>query len=191
MALIVDKREIFPDNWIYVHDPKVRLGRIQNFKNWSPQMVPDEEKTCLGLEYFCFEGDELWTMEDEDLVELGKREVEKLGFIDVKEVVDAKVIRVPKAYPVYDATYRDSLEIVKEFLSNIKNLQLVGRNGMHNYNNQDHSMLTAMLAVENVLRGGAATVHDLWEVNTEQEYHEETKESPAEKLIQDHVVTRG
>lgn len=180
VALIVDKREIFPDNWIYVHDPRVKLGRIQNFKNWSPQMVPDEEKTCLGLEYFCFEGDELWTMEDEDLVELGKREVEKLGLIDAKDVVDAKVVRVPKAYPVYDTIYRDSLEIVKEFLSSIKNLQLIGRNGMHKYNNQDHSMLTAMLAVENVLMAETAEVYDLWKVNAEQEYHEEISKSPAE-----------
>ena len=191
VALIIDKKELFPDNWIYVHDPGVKLGRIQNFKNWSPQMVPDEEKTCLGLEYFCFEGDELWTMEDEDLVELGSTELEKLGFIDAKDVVDAKVVRVPKAYPVYDAVYRDSLEVVKKFLANIKNLQLVGRNGMHKYNNQDHSMLTAMLAVENILGEGAAAVHDLWEVNVEQEYHEEVNERPATELIPDQVTRRG
>ncbi len=191
VALIVDKKELFPDNWIYVHDPGVKLGRIQNFKNWSPQMVPDEKKTCLGLEYFCFEGDELWTMDDEELVELGKTELEELGLVKGTEVVDAKVVRVPKAYPIYDSTYKDSLEIVKEFLANIKNLQLIGRNGMHKYNNQDHSMLTAMFAVENVLGAGAVAAHDLWEVNVEQEYHEEISESSVAELIPDQVVKRA
>lgn len=172
VALVVDKRELFPDNWIYIHDPDVKVGRIQNFKNWSPFMVPDPEKTCLGLEYFCFEGDGLWTMSDPDLVELGKKELGILGLVTPTDVEDGSVVRMPKAYPVYDGTYSESLRVVCEFLESIPNLQLVGRNGMHKYNNQDHSMLTAMLAVKNIL--GAD--YDLWQVNAEQEYHEEVRE---------------
>jgi protoporphyrinogen oxidase len=169
IAVIVNKDEVFPDNWIYIHDPDVKVGRIQNFKNWSPFMVPDEGKTCLGLEYFCFEGDSFWTLPDHELIELGKRELEVLGLVRAGEVEEALVVRMPKAYPIYDSTYRASLGVIREFLEGISNFQLVGRNGMHKYNNQDHSMLTAMFAVENIL--GAK--HDLWKVNTEQEYHEE------------------
>lgn len=169
VALVVNKRELFPDNWIYVHDADVKVGRIQNFKNWSPAMVPDPEKTCLGLEYFCFEGDGLWTMTDSDLIDLGKRELGILGLVKPSDVVDGSVVRMPKAYPVYDGTYAEALLVVRRFLEGVSNLQLVGRNGMHKYNNQDHSMLTAMLAVKNIL--GAS--YDLWQVNAEQEYHEE------------------
>ena len=169
VALIINKPDVFPDNWIYIHEPNVKLGRIQNFKNWSPEMVPDQEKTCLGLEYFCFEGDGLWTMPDEELKELGKQELIKIGLIVGHEVEDGAVVRMPKAYPVYDSVYRESLERIRGFLSGIVNLQTVGRNGMHKYNNQDHSMLTAMLAVKNIFGGK----HDLWQVNVEQEYHEE------------------
>ena len=169
VALIVNKRELFPDNWIYIHDAEVKVGRIQNFKNWSPEMVPDPEKTCLGLEYFCFEGDGLWTMADSDLVELGRKELGMLGLVDPADVTDGSVVRMPKAYPVYDGTYAESLRVVREFLNGVPNLQLVGRNGMHKYNNQDHSMLTAMLAVKNILGAN----YDLWQVNAEQEYHEE------------------
>lgn len=169
VALVVNRQELFPDNWIYIHDPDVKVGRIQNFKNWSPFMVPDPEKTCLGLEYFCFEGDGLWTMSDRDLIELGKKELEILGLAAPCDVEDGCVVRMPKAYPVYDGTYAESLLVVRKFLDGIPNLQLVGRNGMHKYNNQDHSMLTAMLAVKNIL--GAD--YDLWQVNAEQEYHEE------------------
>lgn len=169
VALIVDKRELFPDNWIYIHDADVKVGRIQNFKNWSPSMVPDPEKTCLGLEYFCFEGDGLWTMTDSDLIELGKKELGILGLVNPADISDGSVVRMPKAYPVYDGTYAESLRVVRQFLSGIPNLQLVGRNGMHKYNNQDHSMLTAMLAVKNILGAN----YDLWQVNAEQEYHEE------------------
>jgi protoporphyrinogen oxidase len=169
VALVVNSPEVFPDNWIYIHDPEVRLGRIQNFKNWSPDMVPDSSKTCLGLEYFCFEGDGPWVMKDEEMVALAKKELASLGLAAPAEVEDAAVVRVPKAYPVYDSGYRQSLEVVRSFLKRLPNLQLVGYNGMHKYNNQDHSMLTAMLAAENIL--GAR--HDLWEVNAEKEYHEE------------------
>lgn len=170
VALILNKADVFPDNWIYIHDPKVLVGRVQNFKNWSPYMVPDQTKTCLGLEYFCFEGDGLWTMTDSDLLELGARELEAIGLAKRSEVEDGTVVRMPKAYPVYDDTYQDALKVIRQFLGRLKNLQVVGRNGMHRYNNQDHSMLTAMLAIENMF--GAH--HDLWEVNADQEYHEET-----------------
>ena len=169
VALIIKQPELFPDNWIYIHDADVKVGRIQNFKNWSPSMVPDPEKTCLGLEYFCFEGDGLWTMPDADLVELGKKELGLLGLATPSDVIDGSVVRMPKAYPVYDGTYAEALRVVREFLDSVPNLQLVGRNGMHKYNNQDHSMLTAMLAVKNILGAN----YDLWQVNAEQEYHEE------------------
>src|SRR6185503_8396889 len=147
VALVINQRELFPDNWIYIHDSDVKVGRIQNFKNWSPSMVPDPDKTCLGLEYFCFEGDGLWTMSDADLIELGRKELGILGLANPADVEDGSVVRMPKAYPVYDGTYAEALRVVREFLAEVPNLQLVGRNGMHKYNNQDHSMLTAMLAV--------------------------------------------
>lgn len=176
VSLIVNKDELFKDNWIYIHDPKVRVGRIQNFKNWSPKMVPDPNKTCLGLEYFCFEGDDLWTMKDEDLVELATRELDMLGLIDARDVEDGAVVRMPKAYPVYDSVYIEAIETIREFLDGLSNLHLVGRNGMHKYNNQDHSMLTAMLAVKNILGAN----HDVWAVNVDSEYHEEMVEPEAD-----------
>ncbi len=161
VALVIHKRDIFPDHWIYIHDVELKLGRIQNFKNWSPVMVPDPDKTCLGLEYFCFEGDELWSLPDEELIELGKKELERLGFARMDEVEDGIVARVPKAYPIYDSNYREALRVIARFLGTIENIQLVGRNGLHQYNNMDHSMLTAMLAIENIM--GAK--HDLWDVS--------------------------
>ena len=169
VALVVDKANVFPDNWIYIHDQEVKLGRIQNFKNWSPEMVPDPSKTCLGLEYFCFEGDGLWTMPDEELIALGKKELEMLGLAKMTDIEDGAVVRMPKAYPVYDGGYAEALTTIRKFLSRLPNLQLVGRNGMHRYNNQDHSMLTAMLAAKNILGHN----YDLWGVNVDQEYHEE------------------
>lgn len=169
VALIVNRQDVFPDNWIYIHDPDVKMGRIQNFKNWSPDMVPDQNKTCLGLEYFCFEGDGLWTMADAELIELAKRELEQVGLVRAAEVEDGTVVRMPKAYPVYDAAYVEHLAVVREFLGTLENLQVIGRNGMHKYNNQDHSMFTAMLAVKNI-RGGR---YNLWQVNADAEYHEE------------------
>ena len=169
VALIINKRDLFPDNWIYIHDPEVKVGRIQNYKNWSPHMVPDQEKTCLGLEYFCFEGDSMWTMSDKELIDLAKMELDILGLAESSDVEEGIVVRMPKAYPIYDSSYRKSLEIIRLFVGNIENLQLVGRNGMHRYNNQDHSMLTAMLAARNI----AGEKHDLWSVNVDQEYHEE------------------
>ncbi len=169
VALVVPDDEAFPDNWIYVHTPGVRVGRVQNFGSWSPYLVKDGH-TCLGLEYFVNEGDELWCMSDDDLVQLAQDELRQLGLVRGDSVEGGYVVRVPKAYPVYDEGYTDRVSVIRSWLaSNARNVQPVGRNGMHKYNNQDHSMLTAMLAVENL--DGAR--HDLWSVNVEQEYHEE------------------
>jgi len=170
VCLIVNRAHVFPDNWIYIHDPEVKVGRIQNFKNWSPEMVPDPTKTGLGLEYFCTEGDDLWTMADADLIELGKRELERVGLVRHGDVEDGCVVRVHKAYPVYDARYREHLDVIRKFVDRLDNLQTVGRNGLHRYNNQDHAMLTGMLAVRNITLNQR---HDLWTVNTDQEYLEE------------------
>jgi protoporphyrinogen oxidase len=174
VCLIVDKPDLFPDNWIYVHDPAVKLGRIQNFKNWSPAMVPDQARSSLGLEYFCTEGDEIWSLPDTDLIELGKQEIDRIGLARRADVIDGCVVRVPKAYPVYDSEYQDYLQTIKEFTATLQNLQTIGRNGLHRYNNQDHSMLTGMLAVRNMLDGDN---HDLWRINAEDEYLEEVKAS--------------
>jgi protoporphyrinogen oxidase len=170
VVLIIRQKELFPDNWIYVHDPNVKVGRIQNYKNWSPWMVPDPEMTCLGLEYFCFEGDELWNMPDDQLIELGKEEMARLGLVDPATVEDGTVLRIEKAYPVYDSVYRRGLAAIREFQNEVPNLQLVGRNGMHRYNNQDHSMLTAVLAARNIAMNRH---YDLWNVNADTDYHEE------------------
>ena len=135
VALIVQQPDLFPDNWIYIHEPRVKVGRIQNFKNWSPEMVPDPATTCLGMEYFCFEGDDLWTASDADLVALARREVVALGLADAADITDGAVVRMPKAYPVYNDTYQKGLDTMRGFLATVPNLQLIGRNGMHQYNN--------------------------------------------------------
>ena len=181
VALIIDNDSIFPDNWIYIHDPEVKVGRIQNFKNWSSHMVPDQSKTCLGLEYFCFEGDGLWTMADEDLIALAAKELDQLGLSSASLVVDGAVARMPKAYPIYDGEYQNSLQVIRDFLEPFSNLYLVGRNGMHRYNNQDHSMLTAMLAVKNI----HGSKYDLWSINDDDHYHEEVTESENQLLEDD------
>jgi protoporphyrinogen oxidase len=176
VALILDREDLFPDNWIYIHTPGVKVGRIQNFNNWSRSMVPEKGRTCLGMEYFCFEHDGLWSSSDADLIAMAARELESLGLATASQVVDGTVIRMPKAYPIYDAEYRRRLTAVRQFIDPIPNLHTVGRNGMHKYNNQDHSMLTAMMAVWNMQ--GAR--HDIWSVNTDFEYHEEQRlERPA------------
>jgi protoporphyrinogen oxidase len=169
VAMIVNQRDVFPDNWIYVHEPSVRVGRLQNFKNWSPEMVPDESQTCLGLEYFCSEGDDLWSQTDDELLALGRRELADLRLVDAARVVDGTVVRMRQAYPVYDDGYDVALRTVRTYLERFANLQLVGRNGMHKYNNQDHSMVTAMLAVRNLF----GERHDLWAVNADDGYHEQ------------------
>ncbi|MBM4054012.1 MAG: NAD(P)/FAD-dependent oxidoreductase [Planctomycetes bacterium] len=151
VVLMVNKRDVFPDNWLYIHEPDLKVGRIQNYKNWSPEMVPDNGKTCLGLEYFCQEGDELWNMPDQKLLELGIRELCSMGFAQSSDdVEDGTVLHVPKAYPLYKLGYRESLYKIKEYLKTIENLYLIGRNGTHTYNNQDHSMMTGMLAAEDI-----------------------------------------
>jgi protoporphyrinogen oxidase len=172
VCVIVNKSELFSDNWIYVHDPEVKVGRIQNFKNWSPFMVPDPTKSSLGLEYFCTEGDMLWNLSDAELIELGKRELDRIGLVSPVDVEDGCVFRVAKAYPIYDSEYRDYLEAVKTFVGGLENYQTIGRNGLHRYNNQDHAMVTGMLAVRNTILGEH---NDLWSVNTDQEYLEEIK----------------
>ncbi len=185
VVLILDQPNLFPDNWIYIHSPEVKVGRIQNFANWSPDMVPDSNTSSLGLEYFCTEGDELWQMSDADLLALGKRELEAIGLTRGAKVIDGTVVRQLKAYPVYDAVYAQHLEVVKKYLAGLKNLQTVGRNGLHKYNNQDHSMLTAILAVKNLVGDG---VHDLWEVNTERSYHEEVRVGNDQKKVEEKPV---
>jgi protoporphyrinogen oxidase len=170
VALMVKKPDLFPDNWIYIHDPSVKVGRVQNFRSWSPEMVPDG-MSCLGLEYFCFEGDGLWTAKDRDLIALAKEEIGKIGLISGADVVDACVVRQPKAYPVYDEDYRHNIAMIRlELEKNYPTLHLVGRNGMHKYNNQDHAMMTAMLTARNILAG--ARRYDIWAVNEDAEYHE-------------------
>ncbi len=169
VALVLDGEDLFPDNWIYIHEPGVRVGRIQNYRSWSPWMVPDPTKACVGLEYFCFAGDDLWTMADDDLVELAAGELERLGLAPRSKVERGYAVRVPKAYPMYDVDYADRVEVIRGWLDGIENLQQVGRNGLHRYNNSDHSMLTAIRAVENAVLG---TEHDIWAVNAESVYHE-------------------
>lgn len=168
VSLIIDKPSIFPDNWIYIHSPEVRVGRIQNFKNWSPEMVPDPQTTSLGLEYFCFETDEIWRRDDSELIKLGTEEVGKLKFAAREEIIDGMVIRSPKTYPIYDERYKERIETIKNYLSEIENLQTMGRNGLHRYNNQDHSMLSAIMAVGNIL----GEKHSVWDINIDDEYHE-------------------
>jgi protoporphyrinogen oxidase len=180
VALILREPSPFSDNWIYVHSPEVRVGRIQNFSNWSPAMVPVPGRTCLGMEYFCSPGDDLSASRDEDLIALAASELGKLGLGDPSRLEDAAVVRMSKAYPVYDDSYRTHLNTIRAHIDPITNLHLVGRNGMHKYNNQDHSMLTAMMAVAN-MRGAR---HNVWDVNTDYEYHEEirlTEEAAASK----------
>ncbi len=174
VVLVVDAPELFPDNWIYIHSADVKLGRIQNFKNWSPEMVPDPSRTALGLEYFVQEGDEVWSMADADLVALGGRECGVLGLVDPAKVVDGCVVRMPKAYPVYDAGYKEAVATIRAYLETLPNLQLIGRYGQHRYNNQDHSMATAVYAARNV----AGADYDVFAVNEEAEYHEELREKP-------------
>lgn len=174
VTLILDHPDPFPDNWIYIHSPSVRVGRIQNFRSWSPEMVPDAHRSSIGMEYFCDQHDDLWNSADPDLITLAAGELEKLGLASARDVVDGTVIRQPLAYPVYDSNYREALDALIGWLAGFHNLQLVGRNGMHRYNNQDHSMLTAMLAIENI--GGAK--HDLWSVNVDNHYHEDIEKSP-------------
>jgi protoporphyrinogen oxidase len=169
VVLILNRQHVFPDNWIYVHAPSVRVGRIQNFKNWSTALVPDPTRTSLGMEYFCNADDPIWSQPDSELIELAGRELEQVGLGPASAVEDGCVIRQPKAYPVYDAEYRVHVDTLQAALAQLSNVQTIGRNGMHRYNNQDHSMLTGLLAARNLL----GEQHDLWTVNTERSYYEE------------------
>jgi len=181
VALMIKSEDLFPDNWIYIHDSKVQVGRVQNFRSWSPEMVPDESVACVGLEYFCFEGDGLWASSDAELVELGKKEMAILGLVDPAKVIGGAVVRQEKAYPVYDETYAANVAAMRHELEDKHpTLHLVGRNGMHRYNNQDHAMMTAMLTVENILAG--SRIYDTWCVNEDAEYHEAGDEG-AEKAL--------
>ncbi len=176
VALVVPAAAGFPDNWIYIHEPGVRVGRVQNFGSWSPQLVKDGF-TCLGLEYFVSQGDDLWESTDEDLITLGKTELTTLGLVPAGSVEAGYVVRVPKAYPVYDEGYAEKVDVLRAWLSaTVPNVHPVGRNGMHRYNNQDHSMLTAMLTVENIASGAS---HDVWTVNVEEDYHETVSSNDA------------
>lgn len=170
VVLICKDADAFSDNWIYIHEPNVKVGRIQNFKSWSPFMVPDPNMACYGLEYFCFEGDGLWNSSNEALIALGTKEIDQIGLTKPSSIVDGYVVRQPKAYPVYDQEYKGHLEVIREELKQYEGLYLVGRNGMHKYNNQDHSMMTAMLAAKNIIADKA--LFDVWDVNEDAEYHE-------------------
>ena len=180
VALMVKSEDLFPDNWIYIHDDRVQVGRVQNFRSWSPEMVPDEDMACVGLEYFCFEGDGLWSSSDEDLIAQATKEMEILGLCDPKMVVSGAV-RQEKAYPGYDDDYEANVQAMRvELEDKYPSLHLVGRNGMHRYNNQDHAMMTAMLTVENILAG--ERIYDTWCVNEDAEYHEAGDEGADTKI---------
>ncbi len=184
VVLIIDRQSLFPDQWLYVHSPKVQVGRIQNFKNWSRFMVPDQRRTSIGMEYFCNENDGTWKMADDELVEMATREMEAMEFGPASQVIDSYVVRQPNAYPVYDSTYKQNLLNIRNYLDNFNNLQTIGRSGMHRYNNMDHSMQTGILAARNC----CGESHDLWAVNEEKSYLEEeriTRETPAvpEKVL--------
>jgi len=171
VALMVQNPDIFPDNWIYIHEPSVKVGRIQNFRSWSPEMTADPGVSCLGLEYFCFEGDGLWSKRDADLIAMATQELTAIGIARPDEITDGCVVRQRKAYPVYDEGYRERVETIRtELAGRYPTLHLVGRNGMHKYNNQDHAMMTAVLTCRNILAG--RQLYDVWAVNEDAEYHE-------------------
>ncbi len=176
VGLVIARQEIFPDNWIYIHSEDVLVGRIQNFKNWSLEMVPDKDLTTLGLEYFCFDTDEIWKKDDKDLIAMATEEACKLNFASPDQVLDGVVIRSPKTYPIYDEGYKDRVNIIKNYLSTFDNLQTIGRNGLHRYNNQDHSMLSAIYAVRNIKGNN----YSVWDINTDDEYHEIKEEDKGE-----------
>jgi UDP-galactopyranose mutase len=168
VALMTTEEQPFPDNWIYLHDARTGAGRVQNFAAWSPDLV-QPGTTCLGVEYFCFEGDATWEMPEELAIEAATRELAEIGLIDPDKVFAGAKVRVPKAYPMYDAHYRDAVATISEYLRHFENLETCGRNGLHRYNNQDHSMWTAALALANLLDGAE---HDVWAINLDDAYLE-------------------
>ena len=183
VSLVLKDRKVFDDNWIYIHSPEVKVGRIQNFKAWSPDMVSDPALVCYGMEYFCFEGDGLWSSSNPDLIALASDELVKIGLADREDIMGGYVVRQPKAYPVYDQVYETHVDTIRAWMDGYcPNLQVVGRNGMHKYNNQDHSMMTAMLAVKNILVG--RNDYNVWLVNQDAEYHEEDRSGASgERLV--------
>ena len=190
VGLIVADQGRFTDNWIYIHDPSVQVGRVQNYKSWSPEMVPDDRHRSYGLEYFCFEGDGLWTTSDRDLIELAKREIQQVNLAASADVVDGCVIRQPKAYPVYDDAYQQHVNTIRRALDErCPTLHLVGRNGMHKYNNQDHAMMTAMLTAKNILAGRRE--YNVWAVNQDAEYHEAGAAGEAAAQVETRVPIRN
>lgn len=186
VGLIIDKKDLFPDQWIYIHSPDVRVGRIQNFKNWSAAMVPDLQKTSIGMEYFCNKGDEIWTMSDASLIETASRELSQLGLAEIEDIIDGFVVRQPNAYPIYDDSYKKHLNLIRDFIGVISNFQTIGRNGMHRYNNMDHSMLTGILAAQNTLGAN----HNLWQVNEEEEYLEDYKKAEVKPSVPEEILRR-
>jgi len=189
VVLIGRSSERFPDNWVYIHDPSVQVGRVQNFRSWSPELIPDSDSTCLGLEYFCFEGDGLWDAADSDLIALAKSEIASIGLMRPEDVTDACVVRQPKAYPVYDQTYADHIGVIRSDLAvSYPTLHLVGRNGMHKYNNQDHAMVTGLLTALNIAAG--KTVYDVWAVNEDAEYGEAGLSGVEQALGSERLVPR-
>jgi protoporphyrinogen oxidase len=187
VALMIRAEDMFPDNWIYIHDPSVKVGRIQNFRSWSPEMVPDADTACVGLEYFCFEGDGLWTANDDELIELAKKEMAQLKLAKPETVIGGVVVRQEKAYPIYDDAYKAHVSAVQESLeARYPTLHMIGRNGMHKYNNQDHAMMTAMLTARNIEAG--SRVFDVWHVNEDAEYHEAGREGEMAALASERLV---
>jgi protoporphyrinogen oxidase len=189
VVLIGQCKRDLPDNWIYIHDETVKVGRVQNFRSWSPDMIPDDVSTCLGLEYFCFEGDGLWSAADADLIDLAKREIAKIGLMRPEDVRDACVVRQAKAYPVYDEEYASHVAVIRrELRLRFPTLHLVGRNGMHKYNNQDHAMMTGMLTAANIIAG--ETLYDIWQVNEDAEYAEAGFSGAEHALQSERLVPR-
>jgi protoporphyrinogen oxidase len=183
VGLIVEREHLFPDNWIYIHSPEVRVGRVQNFKNWSPEMVSDPDLSFIGLEYFVNRDEPLWDMDDSDLLEMGASEAEAIGLFEPDEVRAGTVIRMPRAYPVYDGGYEHHLGVLRDWLDGFENLQTVGRNGQHRYNNQDHSMLAGLFAARNL----AGANLDLWSINEDQVFHEEVDGEDKAPAVQDRL----
>lgn len=189
VVLIGRTQKELPDNWVYIHDPSVKVGRVQNFRSWSPEMLPDADSTCLGLEYFCFEGDGLWAAEDSELIELAKKEIDRIGLMRAEDVFDATIVRQPKAYPVYDEAYAQNVATIRQEISlRYPGLHLVGRNGMHKYNNQDHAMMTGLLTAMNIIAG--EEIYDVWHVNEDAEYGEEGVSGAKEALGSERLVPR-
>lgn len=174
--LIVEGSQLFPDNWLYINDPTVQVGRVTNFANWSPAMLPNREQTPLCCEYWCNFGDPLWQAPEEQLLALAERELRQIGLLQGQKISGGFVVRLPRTYPIYTGSYKEDLAILRRYLGQFENLQLVGRYGSFKYNNQDHSLLMGLLAAENVLRPGS---HDLWQVNSDSDYQEEIKVPPA------------